>query len=297
MSQMTFRIPVALTEYGVNARNSPLLGQIITWGSGQQDTTHAAILGALKTAGLDEKFARELLPRYTFARACHEMEEGRIIRKVDEDEEKLIFQFTKEALQGGEFAYAKETLLVLEKKTGNIDADDKAVEAEAVRLMAEYKDRRTASDVSAIVQRLFAKSADLFPVREQGGCYFVPNHHLIFVDKVESFLVALGGHVHRFPILAGDQKGTQSVKDVIQQGLLRLVNDHVQAITRLDADSRASTFEKRMEEIELTRVKAEGYAEFLKDQADAVYDALGLAKRELAVARAAYVDKRLESAA
>src|SRR5262249_32983044 len=47
---------------------------------------------------------------------------------------------------------------------------------------------RTGGDVTRIVQRLFERQADLFPIRPAGGAYFTPQEHAAFVDKVQCFL-------------------------------------------------------------------------------------------------------------
>ena len=41
-----------------------------------------------------------------------------------------------------------------------------------------------------MIQRLFDRHADLFRIRDQGGCYFVPAEHIGFVDKVEKFVAS-----------------------------------------------------------------------------------------------------------
>ena len=47
------------------------------------------------------------------------------------------------------------------------------------------------------------RHADLFRIRDQGGCYFVPAAHMDFVGKVEKFVSILNGNLRRFPIPAG----------------------------------------------------------------------------------------------
>jgi hypothetical protein len=52
---------------------------------------------------------------------------------------------------------------------------------------------RTGSDITKVVQRLFERQADLFPIRPQGGCYFTPACHVAFIDKIQDLLNRVGG--------------------------------------------------------------------------------------------------------
>lgn len=281
------------------SQGAETLGEILTWGVDSITTTitYQTIQASLQKAGMSSSFARELCPRYAFSRACKELEESRIIRQISEDKRYIKFQFTKEALnqQTELLEYSLECTLTLSKKTGQIMCNDAAIADVARKLVKQKQEERTASDVSNIVQRMFAKHADLFPVREKGGCYFVPKMHLEFVEKVETFLLALGGHINRFPILAGAARGNVSVKNVVTAGLISMVEDHRKAIQRLGSSTQDSTFNTRYEAIEATRLKAECYAEFLKDQAEQVFDALELAKQELTEAKTRFIDAALAS--
>ncbi|OWK40127.1 hypothetical protein FRUB_05046 [Fimbriiglobus ruber] len=59
-----------------------------------------------------------------------------------------------------------------------------------------------------MIQKLFDRHADLFPVRPQGGCYFAPHRHAGFVDKVQVMLGRLNGQILRFPVRPGRARGT-----------------------------------------------------------------------------------------
>lgn len=291
----TYAVPSEI----VNAVNlgHQTLGEIITWGAGG-DTTYQEIKDALAKTGMDEKFVRELCPRYAFSRACKELEQNRVIRLIDEIDDILRYQFTKESrLTAGNpmLTYNLEALLDVNKKTGDVVCADMGLQQLAERLIKDKTSARTASDVTSIVQRMFAAHADLFPVREKGGCYFVPKCYAEFVNTVEVFLMSLGGHINRFPILAGNARGNESVKTVIVQGLVTMVEEHRKAIERMGVDTRESTYERRYEEIEYTKAKVEGYAIFLQDQVDAVYQALDLAKEELTTAKLRLVEAALAS--
>ena len=122
---------------------------------------------------------------------------------------------------------------------------------------------RTGGDVTRVVQRLFDRHADLFPVRPQGGCYFVPAGHAAFVDRVQAFLGRVNGRVGRFPVPAGTPEGDRSVRRAVADGLAALVAEHRAAVAAFDADTRPDTVERAAARIKAARYKVECYAAYL----------------------------------
>jgi hypothetical protein len=143
---------------------------------------------------------------------------------------------------------------------------------------------RTGGDVTRIVQRLFERQADLFPIRPAGGAYFTPQEHAAFVDKVQSFLGKINGQLLRFPVPAGTKEGDRSVKEAVAHGLATLIAEHQQAITGFGVDTRADTLERAAERIKLTRFKVEQYSAYLMEERTRL-------ERELAAASAKLREK------
>jgi hypothetical protein len=94
---------------------------------------------------------------------------SRIIRQVSEDQTTLEFQFTAEKRDGDRFAYELETMLTLEKATGKVTCALPGLATLAQEELDHCIAARTGADVTRIVQRLFERNADLFPIRDQGG--------------------------------------------------------------------------------------------------------------------------------
>ena len=184
-----------------------LLGEVIAWACPGLAVPHLTLVEALRDAGLDESVARELAPRHAFARACKRLSDQRIIRPVAEDATSVTFQVTAESRSGDRFEYELETMLVLDKQTGTVSCDLPGLASLAQEELDRCVAARTGSDVTRVVQRLFERTADLFPVRPQGGAYFVPAAHTGFVDQVQSLLDRLGGRLYRFPVPAGTREG------------------------------------------------------------------------------------------
>ncbi len=258
-----------------------LLGEVISWNCPRLTVRHLDLIDALRAAGLAESVARELAPRHAFSRACKKLADARIIRQVGEDAHCITFQFTSEHKDGDRFAYDFETLLTLEKATGRVTCPLPGL----ATLAQEELDRciavRTGSDISRLVQRLFERQADLFPVREAGGVYFVPQRHVTFVDQIQQFLGNINGRLARFPVPAGTSEGDRSVKEAVADGLANVIADHEQAIAGFGDDTRPDTLERAAERIKTTRFKIEAYAEYLAEEKGRLERSLAQAAQKL----------------
>ena len=169
-----------------------LLGEVITWSCAKVTIRHLDLIEALRGSGLDESVARELAPRHAFARACKKLSEARIIRQVSEDDKAIRFQFTAEHREGDHFSYDLETMLTLDKASGKVTCDLPGLATLAQEELDRCLEARTGGDVTRIIQKLFERRADLFPIREQGGAYFCPQEHVGFVDRQAHVAAAVG---------------------------------------------------------------------------------------------------------
>ncbi len=255
-----------------------LHGEVISWTCSGVAVTHPTLLAALKDAGLDENVARELAAKHAFTRACKKLCDRRIIRQVAEDETCVEFQFTQESRDGDRYEYALETMLTLDKKTGTVTCDLPGLATLAQEELDRATDARTGSDVTRVIQKLFDRHADLFPIRPQGGCYFCPIQHVNFIDQVQAMLGRLNGQILRFPVPAGTAEGDRSVKDAVAAGLAALIDDHRKAVAQFGSDTREDTLKRAADKIRSTQFKVQAYAEYLLDEK-------GRLDRELAAAR------------
>jgi hypothetical protein len=272
---MSTVLPFAVTP------GTRLLGEVISWTCSGVAINHLDLIAALRDAGLDESVARELAPRHAFARACRKLARERIIRQVSEDSKAIVFQFTSERKEDDRFTYELETLLTLEKDSGKVTCPLPGLAALAQEELDRCIAARTGGDVTRIVQRLFERRADLFPIRQKGGAYFVPQEHADFVDKAQRFLGKLNGQMLRFPVPSGTNHGDRSVKDAVASGLSSLIEDHRRAVAEFGADTRESTLERAAERIRLTRFKVQTYSAYLAEERDRLERDLAHAAAEL----------------
>ena len=246
------------------APGTHLLGEVISWTCPAVAVKHRAVVEALRDAALDESVARE-----------------RIIRPLREDRTTITFQFTRESREGDRFEYALETLLALEKATGKITCDLPGLATLAQEHLDECIAARNGGDITRMIQRLFERNADLFPIRERGGVYFTPAERAPFVDRVQAFLRCVNGRLSRFPVPSGTPNGDRSVKDAVAGGIATLIGEHRAAVATFGSDTRGSTLERAAERIRLTRHKIESYSCYLAEERERLERDLAVASKEL----------------
>lgn len=219
-------------------------GEIVSWNP-PSSVSHSELQSALSSVGLDPELSPDMQPRNGFKRAISAMQDGRIIRQVSEDTDHIVFQFTREYLdtQANEFEYSIETQLSVNKVTGNITCDNDPLRQLAKDRMTEKQGVRNASDVSRIVQALFAKHGDMISLRKSGGCYFVPFKHVGLVQQCEDFMIAIGGDMPRHEVhsSASSPKSAMNVAKGIRDTLKGLVEDYHTYASQIDNENPKQT--------------------------------------------------------
>lgn len=265
--------------------NAELFGEVISWDMSGVTITHGEMQQALTEAGLDPDEAPELTNQQAFGRACKDLKKERSIDKLDIGGGIAKFQLTKKNRNAGtgtiDFDY--EAVVELDCNTGAVSCPESAeIEKNATELLAFAMQMRTAQDVTRLVQRLFKKNADLFPLNSKGCAYFTPIQHYEFTEKVERFLESLGGKLQRFPVPRGTEQGNASVKDAVQGVLASMVDELNDVVARWDETTRKATMEKAFERYDKVAVKIDAYATYLECAQDNLKAKLAAAKAELA---------------
>ena len=272
---MTATVPLTV---GAGTR---LHGEVSSWACPGVSVTHPALVAALEAAGLDPAVARELAPRHAFSRACKRLSDQRIIRAVSEDAATVKFQFTAESREGDHYEYRLETTLTLDKQTGAVTCELPGLATVAQEELDRCIAARTGGDVTRVIQKLFERHADLFPIRPQGGCYFVAVRHAGFVGRVQDLLNRVGGRLLRFPVPTGTEEGDRSVTQAVADGLAAVVAEHRAAVAQFGGDTRGDTLERAAEKIRTTKFKLTAYAEYLAGEKERLDRAVADAEWEL----------------
>jgi hypothetical protein len=191
----------------------------------------------------------------------------------------LTFQMNGIQANGGVLTYPLETQLRLNKITGVItSADVNASQAATAALQSAINTRKN-SDISRLLLSMFAKQADLFAIK--GGCYFVPEKHAAFTDKVETFLKKIGGFLYHYPIPEGTTVGNQSISVVVADSLTATIDDYEKAIEAMSYDADAKTFERIARSLRAADNKIYEYRNYLATHAARLEDHLAFVESRL----------------
>jgi hypothetical protein len=186
----------------------PLIGYCAWWNVRNLDLTRDQFETMLKECDLPIKYAREHNYRSAFIRALRNLEEQRIIRKVSEDDDFLVFQFTAESLIGGKngrLDYVFETKVIVNKNTYYETRDfaqalvqsmpgyeaNPEVTKEVIKQYNLEKVRYRSGDVTRCLQRILTEEADIIPLRDQGNVYFIPAKFTGVVEKISRLVSKL----------------------------------------------------------------------------------------------------------
>jgi len=278
------------------SQNTELLGEVVTWDSRAAELDVQKIRDALTAAGLSDDVARDLNHRSAFSRATKHLKESRSIDKVKESKSgRITFQLTKKENTGDKIDFSYETQVTLDTKTGDIDSDDPAIEAEARKLYAHAMQVRSASDITRMTQKLFKDNADLFPINPtKGVAYFIPESHRPFTAQVQLFLSAVGGTLWRFPVPKGTGEGNRSVQEAVSTGLQAVLVELNEAVDNWDDTTREDTMKRGLEKFKTLQHKAESYAEYLQSEQASLLGKIDEAKQKL-VERATSIRPEKES--
>ena len=248
------------------SRGMELLGEIVSWNCSGVSLTRVGLVEALESASLDPFVVVEMPLHSAFNRACKNLGQRRVIRKLAEDTEVLSYQFTAEARDSDLFSYHTEAVLTIDKNSYAVSCEVKELEEAVQKELSIELTVRRAGDVSKIILKLLEQQAGLFPLRPQGGCYLVLREHSNFLDSLECFVEKAGGRLLRFPVPAVNKAGARSVKATIASGLAHLIEDYAHAVEAFGADTKPATIERAADHIRQARFKVEAYSSYLEDE-------------------------------
>lgn len=243
-----------------NTNNAGQLGQIVAWRV-PQSVSIDRLRSALSAAGLDPDLAGDLHPQHVLARALRDMRAGRVIARLQRvDADRVRFQLTREHVGADGATYWREAVVELDLRTQAVTADDPDIEEQAHRLVAEHAAKRLTTDVSRMIQRIYdTHCAELVPIREQGGAYFVPQQHQALVDATRTLLAQIGGRLQSFAVRLGCADTAESVASALADHLTGMVTELREQCASVTADSRADVIERRMARIAELRRRLDCY--------------------------------------
>jgi hypothetical protein len=257
------------------------LGTIVSW-KVPSEIAYSDLQIAMGEAGMDPDLAPEMAPIDALSRALGEMKKNRVIRKLRHENDMAFFQLTKETKTATQFEYEHETDVALDTKTGAIHCADPAIAHQAAKLLAEHNQKRMTGDMTRLLQKFYDSfMADLIPIREQGGAYFVPDVHRDLVDTTRTFLERIGGRLRSFDVRLGSDDTSQSVAESMTEYLKQLIGDFRESCADVDGTSRKDVKARRRGSVVELRHKLELYKGLLGGYAESIEEQIKTADEEL----------------
>lgn len=258
------------------------LGWIVSW-KVPSEVPLSALRDALRTAGMDTDLAGDMSTQNALRRALRDMNESRVIRKLRHDGDTVFFQITHEEKTDTKIEYWREAEVCLEG-CGNVTCDVPELAEQARILLTEHLSKRLTTDLTRLLKAVFDKrKADLVPIREQGGAYFVPEHCQELVDQSRALLNAIGGKLRSFAVRLGCGDTKASVAESLSQYLADLVGEFRESIDGIDA-SKGYLIERRAGRVAELRQKLSTYRGLLSGYADVIASDIDAADKQLAAA-------------
>lgn len=261
-----------------------LLGEVVAWDMPNGETKLRTVLDALSAAGISTDIP-DLRATTAFSRACKPIRKDKLIRPHKRDKDKKRYQMNQVIEDEAQITYDYVATVELDTETGSVKCgEDYELARTLQESTQEQLETRNASDITRIVQQLFIRNADLFPlVPRKGVAYFVPDAHRDFTERVDRFLRSVGGKLCRMPVPKGTPQGNASVQDAVKAGLDEMVAELQDAIQGWEpGKTRTSTADKALKRWEAIRYKVDAYATFLEAEKDKLGQSLELARKQLA---------------
>lgn len=260
--------------------NMECLGYFTFWDVRMVDQTYQEVQDRLEQVGLPRSFAHSHNFRSAFSRALKALEEKRIIRRVKEDDEFMVYQFTGERLTEeddyGALEYQRETRVVVDKDELRVSHNfEKAlvecsdvIKPVLINMYNREKDKYNSNDVTRLIHRILRTHADIVPLREQGNVYFVPAGYVDVLNKLNLFMNGLSCRFNTIPIPNVQDSRTMVANavadqiDAIQDGLDKEIEE-VRGGKREVSDR---WYEHRSKKVRELRKRINLYADVLDDK-------------------------------
>ena len=274
--------------------NLDILGFLVWWNIREITITRDEFIVALKTAGIDDRYAREHNYRSALIRALRSLEEERLIRSVHEDRVNIVFQFTAEVKvedqNNPSLQYKPEVTITVDKeaygmfqdfaqaitkvtdlKTNEESIKSAEIKAQIAAAFELQKNSYKSSDITRYIRRILEDNADFISLRQQGSVYFVPAKYQETISKVTTLVNQLGGpcvfQAVPIPDVAGARKmvGDSFAEEVATT--IAGMDKEVQEVQSADKKVSQKWIEHRMSQIQKIKNRIDMYFEVLGGKA------------------------------
>lgn len=259
--------------------NDQVLGWSTSWGIPSGTILNVnQVRQAAVDAGFSPDLVHDLSNLVAFNRGCEDLREARVIDRLKRDPNSNVvkFQFTRKHLEQGLYEHDHECVLYLNIETGSITCPDKP---ELVKIasdkMSEALQARGKKDITNLIKKMFRKvlreetghEGELFDQTfGEGRVYLVHSRYGDFLNRVEKFVIGIGGKFSRMSIAKGDKKTTEDFADHAERGFHKLIDEVKDVVNKWDDKTRASTMSKYAERYRELKHKMDSYKHVLGER-------------------------------
>ena len=196
--------------------------------------------------------------------ALNAVEDAGLVVKIRDDNDVAAYGLGSEVVDAKktDFNLEKQNIVLLDKKTGNIEFRMQHKNDEIQKLFARYQDCYTADDVRPIALDYLYKHNGV-TLRDTGGIYFAPD--LDTCLTLENFFKAVGCEFF-YLAQSANEHNTTVVREIAVKEFekdLELAAADVEFFTGKD-DTREGTLAARISKFNLLQSRADTYGELLK---------------------------------
>lgn len=285
-----------ISQLRTDSGNLSILGYVVWWNMREVEIEQDWFKAKLNAIGLDgERYAREHNYRSTFIRCLKALEQKRIIRKVTEDQDRLVFQFTAERLNEDDpenpiLEYERESTIEIDKDAywteGNfaeaITKCDPQIKPMIVQMFDKERKTYRTSDLTRYIQKIFGDQADLVALRPQGAVYFVPAAYENLIVNISNMLaqVPVGQATLEFLPVPDVESSRNMIGNGVEAEIADMFSKMEDEIGKMNSGSNDITekwVEHRQKKIEGIKNRIRRYSEVLGETGEKLtgkFDAL-----------------------
>jgi hypothetical protein len=222
---------------------------------------------SLAANGLPPKKAVKATYREAFQRWLETIRKNRAIDRLPELDgfpHLAIFQFTKNALEEGEYQYATETKIVLDTTTGKVTCRDNATLAQYAQSMVnQFLEEKTADYINTLVKHLVDDATTMNSMNLSPRAYSFSADFADLATKVHNFLLDIGCRSKLFS-LARDARTEQSLAEVAIEKATRLMDALDERVNSWEQGTTAKSVSNQAERFVAAKREVESHAALFK---------------------------------
>lgn len=257
------------SQVAANAGVTPL-GESIWWSLKNIVIGRDELIRLMDKHQLDTAFVpKTLRTRSAVLRTLDGLADDGLLEKIVEHPDYTVFQWSDRNVdqQVKTATYDFKVRFTYHKKSGLLEASEPALQPNIDQLMAYYGTAFMTNDVrAALTNLLYSKHGLAFPLRAEGGFYFVPDSQRDFVNHLSDFIheVSATSSMGRLAIPATEEAKTQVGKSYVEDFHRELASTRVELAKLKEVDAyRNETVDKKLAALVQMKDQAELYLQMV----------------------------------